>query len=270
MKRATASTITISSETSLANRSVSMSNSIVSAAHALNLSEKRIVSAALAKLDSMAKRAPARPIRITAMEFSECFGIDETTAYEQLHAGAKSLYRRSIRRVIPTPYGQKIEDIRWIDRALYHRGEGFVELNFTAHVSPYLMALEKRFTTYKLEQARALRSIHSWRLFENLKSWESTGKWIVEIGDFHHAMEATASYRSNFAQLRKWVIEPAVRELREVSGLDIAWSAHKTGRKVTRLVFRFEPALQMTMDLAPPSGPPDHPTGSEVGAASSQ
>ena len=253
MKRATASKITISKETSLANRSVSMSNTIVSAAHALNLSEKRIVSAALAKLDSMAKKPPARALRITALEFSECFGIDETTAYEQLRAGSKALYGRSIRRVIDTPYGRKIEDIRWIDRALYHQGEGFVELNFTAHVSPYLMALEKRFTTYKLEQTRALRSIHSWRLFENLKRWESTGKWIVGIEDFHHAMDASASYRTNFAQLRKWVIEPAVRELKDVSGLDITWTSHKTGRKVTRLVFLFEPAAQMTMDLAPPA-----------------
>jgi len=252
MKRSTASKITISAETSLANRNVSMSNSIVSAAHALNLSEKRIVSAALAKLDSMAKKPPVRPIRITAMEFAECFGIDETTGYEQLHRGAKSLYSRSIRRVIDTPYGQKYEDIRWIDRALYHRGEGFVEINFTTHIAPYLMALEKRFTTYKLEQTRALRSIHSWRLFENLKRWESTGKWIVEIDDFHHAMEATPSYRSNFAQLRKWVIEPAVRELREVNSLDIKWDCHKTGRKVTRLVFMFKPASQMTMDLMPP------------------
>jgi plasmid replication initiation protein len=253
MKRATASKITISKETPLANRNVSMSNSIVSAAHALNLSEKRIVSAGLAKLDSMAKKAPTRPIRITAMEFAECFGIDETTAYEQLHRGAKSLYRRSIRRAIDTPYGRKFEDIRWIDRALYHRGEGFVEMNFTAHIGPYLMALEKRFTTYKLEQTRALRSIHSWRLFENLKRWETTGKWIVEIEDFHHAMEATPSYRSNFAQLRKWVIEPAVRELREVNGLDIIWTCHKTGRKVTRLVFLFERASQMTMELVPPA-----------------
>ena len=253
MKRATAAKITISSETPLANRNVSMSNTIVSAAHALSLSEKRIVSAALAKLDSMAKRPPTRAIRITALEYAECFGIDETTAYEQLHSGSKALYRRSIRRVSKTPYGQKVEDIRWVEMAAYEPGQGFIELSFTSYVSPYLMALEKRFTTYKLEQTRALRSIHSWRLFENLKRWESTGKWIVEIDDFHHAMDASASYRKNFAQLRKWVIEPAVRELKEVSGLDIAWTRHKTGRKVTRLVFLFEPAAQMTMDLTPPT-----------------
>lgn len=249
MKKSVASKITISIDTPLANRSVSMSNSIISAAHALKLSEKRIVSAALAKLDSMAKKPPERPIRITAMEFSECFGIDETTAYEQLRAGAKALYERSIRRVIKTPYGEKIETIRWIDRAVYHRGEGFVEINFSMHVAPYLMALGQRFTSYKLEQTRALRSIYSWRLFENLQQWKRTGKWIVDIEEFHHLMEASESYRSNFAQLRKWVIAPAVKELRDMNGLNITWTCHKTGRKVTRLVFYFEDVSQLNLDF---------------------
>lgn len=252
MKKSVASKITISQETSLANRNVSMSNRIVTAAHSLNLSEKRLISTAIAKLDSMTKKAPTKPIRIAALEFAECFGIDETTAYEQLKKGVDALYDRSIIRMTPTAYGLKREKIRWLQRALYHPGAGLVEINFSSEVAPYLMALEKRFTTYKLEQTRALRSIHSWRLFENLQRWESTGKWIVEIEEFHHAMESSESYRKNFAQLRKWVIEPAVRELRAVSGLDIAWSAHKTGRKVTRLLFLFEPKAQMSLNLAPP------------------
>jgi plasmid replication initiation protein len=254
MKKSTAAKITISNETALANRSVSMSNTIVGAAHALNLSEKRLISTAMAKLDSMAKRAPTKPIRITAVEFAECFNIDETTAYEQLNKATHNLYERSIRRVVQTPFGPREEKIRWLDRSVYHRGQGYVEVNFSQQVGPYLMALEKRFTSYKLEQTRALRSVHSWRLFENLKRWESTGKWFVEIDDFHHLMEATPSYRKNFAQLRKWMIEPAVKELHTASGLDITWSAHKTGRKVTRLVFLFEPSVQKSFDLALPEG----------------
>jgi plasmid replication initiation protein len=253
MKKSIASKITISSETSLANRSISMSNSIISAAHALNLSEKRVISTGLAKLDSMAKKQPSKPIKITALEFAECFGIDETTGYEQLKKGAEALYERNIRRIIKTPYGTRVENIRWLEKSSYIDGEGYVELVFTNTVAPYLMALEKRFTTYKLDQTRALRSIHSWRLFENLKRWESTGKWIVEIDDFHHAMDASESYRKNFAQLRKWMIEPAVKELGEVSGLDIQWSAHKSGRKVSRLLFLFQPKAQMTLDLPPPT-----------------
>lgn len=237
----------ISRETPLANRNVSMSNLIVNAAHSLNLSEKRIVSAAIASLDSFAKAPPSKPIRITAHEFAACFGIDENTAYTQLRTGSKNLFQRYITRVVQTPKGEVVERIRWIDRIAYQDGEGYVELNFTGHVAPYLTALEKRFTTYKLQQTSALRSVHSWRLFENLKQWESTGKWIVEIEDFHRVMESSKSYQTNFAQLRKWVIEPAVKELTENNNLDIRWEALKSGRKVSRLVFFFKPAEQMAL-----------------------
>lgn len=255
MKRHIAQTITISRETALADRNVSMSNLIVNAAHSLNLSEKRIVSAAIAKLDSFAKSTPSKSIKITAQEFAECFNIDETTAYEQLKKGSSNLFQRYISRIYATEKGSKVEKIRWIDRIAYQDGEGYVELNFTDHVAPYLVALEKRFTTYKLKQASALRSVHSWRLFENLKRWESTGKWIVEIDDFHRVMQSTKSYQENFAQLRKWVIEPAVKELREVNGLDLTWKPMKTGRKVSRLVFLFQPSAQLSMDLALPELP---------------
>lgn len=230
-----------------------MSNLIVNSSHALNLSEKRIVSVALAKLDSFAKAPPSKPIKISASEFAECFGIDDRTAYDQLRHGSQHLFQRYITRVYQTPRGEAVEKIRWIDRIAYQDGEGYVEISFTSHVAPYLIALEKRFTTYKLQQTSALRSVHSWRLFENLKRWENTGKWLVDIEDFHRVMESTKSYQENFAQLRKWVIEPAVKELREVSGLEITWSPHKTGRKVTRLLFLFKPAEQMTLPLTLPT-----------------
>jgi plasmid replication initiation protein len=226
-----------------------MSNHIVNAAQSLNLSEKRLVSVAMAKLDSLAKTFPAKPIRITAIEYAECFGINERTDYDQLKKGGETLYNRDIKRVHKTDKGDRVQKIRWVSSLEYQNGAGFVQIRFTPEVAPYLVDLKKRFTTYKLEQTRALRSMHSWRLYENLKRWETTGKWIVEIDDFHRVMESSKSYQENFAQLRKWVIEPAVKELRAVNNLEIEWRAWKTGRKVTRLVFIFEPAAQMQMKL---------------------
>lgn len=247
MKRSIASAAGVSLETPLSNRNVTMDNLIVSASHALNLSEKRIVSAAIAKLDSITKSPEKRAIRITGVEFGECFNIEPQTAYEQLKKASQNLFQRYITRVVQTSRGEVVERIRWLDRIAYQEGEGYVELNFTSHVAPYLMALETRFTTYKLQQASALRSIHSWRLFENLKRWEKTGKWIVDIEDFHRVMESRKSYQENFAQLRKWVIEPAVKELRENNDLDISWRPIKSGRRVSRLVFLFKPAEQMSL-----------------------
>lgn len=88
-----------------------------------------------------------------------------------------------------------------------------------------------------------MRSLHSWRLLElleQMKHKDNEDGWLtIDIEDFHHAMEASKSYRANFGMLRKWVIEPSVKELNEKDGWDIVWEPVKRGRRVASLRFDF-------------------------------
>lgn len=52
-------------------------------------------------------------------------------------------------------------------------------------------------------------------------------------------MDAPESCCKDFGNLRKRVIEPAVKELLEKDGLLLEWEAIKAGRKVTGLDFKF-------------------------------
>ena len=73
---------------------------------------------------------------------------------------------------------------------------------------------------------------------EQMRQQQDNSGWLVmSIEEFWHAMEATESYRKNFSLLRKWVIEPAVKELTEKDNWLIEWEAIKRGRKVTALRF---------------------------------
>ena len=62
-------------------------------------------------------------------------------------------------------------------------------------------------------------------------------------------MDAKPSHRKDFGMLRRSVIEPAVRELRDKDGFDVAWKAIKAGRKVTALEFTFEKSKQGRFDV---------------------
>ena len=65
----------------------------------------------------------------------------------------------------------------------------------------------------------------------------------MDLGDLQHAMDAPESYKKNFKDLRRWVIEPAVKELTEKDGWLIEWQPVKAGRKVAavKFVFRRDP-----------------------------
>lgn len=231
--------------------SVNVSNALNEAAHRLTLSEKRIIMFAVAKIDSLRMMVGMKPpeLRITAAEFVELYGVSPNTAYEELQSAAKQLYNRSIGFVKETRKGPELVNMRWIGAAHYHKSEGWVEIKFWHEVVPHLTALRSKFTSYKLAQASALRSVYSWRLLELLMQYESTGWRRDDIDAFCDAMDAKASHRANFAQLRRWVIEPAVAELRDKDAWLIDWEPVKAGRKVIALKFKFKRDPQGRLDV---------------------
>lgn len=228
-------------------RWVTMSNALTRAGHGLTLAEKRIVAAAVSKLDSRRMLPPGEVprTRITAMEYAETFEVDLDTAYDQLQSAAKQLYNRSITFYEPAhkrngkPLPPTKVQMRWVGSVKYQKGEGWVELAWWPDLMRHLVGLKRQFTSYQLQQASALRSMYSWRLLELLMRFESTGWAEYTIEDFCASMDATAKQAANFANIRRKIIEPAVKELTEKDGWLIQWRPIKAGRKVKAVRFDF-------------------------------
>lgn len=227
-------------------RWVTMSNALTRAGHGLTLAEKRIVAAAVSKLDSRRVLKPGEVprTRITAAEYAETFKVDLDTAYDQLQSAAKQLYNRSItffesahkRNGKPLPPTRV--QMRWVGSVKYQDGEGWVELAWWPDLLRHLVGLQAQFTTYQLQQASALRSAYSWKLLELLMRFQSTGKAEYTIEDFKASMDAPPSL-SDFGQVKRRIIEPAVKELTEKDGWLIQWQPIKAGRKVKAIRFTF-------------------------------
>lgn len=233
---------------------VNMSNAVVHSAQGLDLVAKRAIMLALAKTDSVPAATLARAsregwkVRMTAQEYADSFKIDARSAYDQLQQARDRFLKRSIRRMEYDRRGKLIEHhYTWLTGATYHHGEGWVELRFSHEVAPFLLGLRREFTSYQLEQASALRSVYSWRLMECLESWKNTGLWCVEVDKFGYLMEVPPSLKGNYGQMKRRVIEPAIKELRDKNGMDIRVKEVKSGRKVLALEFRFEPAAQQSL-----------------------
>jgi plasmid replication initiation protein len=128
------------------DRWVTMSNALTRAGQGLTLAEKRIVACAVSKLDSRGKQKLAEVIktRITAAEYAETFQVDTDTAYNQLQAAADNLYSRSITFYNPAykrhgkPIAASKVRMRWVGKAEYQKGEGWVELSWWPDILPHL------------------------------------------------------------------------------------------------------------------------------------
>jgi plasmid replication initiation protein len=239
-------------------RWVTMSNALTRAAHGLTLGEKRVIMAAVSKLDSRRPVPGQVPTtKITASEYAVLAQCGMNAAYEALQTAAANLYDRSITIYQPSYKrgGKQIGDkgtvtrMRWVGRATYHEKEGWVELAWWHEVVPHLMGLQQQFTSYQLQQANALRSIYSWRLLELLTRFKSSGVAEYSIEDFATSMEATDKQRADFAAIRRKIIEPAVKELTEKDGWLIDWQPVKAGRKVQAVRFNFRRDPQGRLDV---------------------
>lgn len=224
---------------SLAQQSVVIANVVTRSAQSLTLAEKRILMAGIARLGGKNER-----VKISADEYASTYGVSLDTAYSQLKSAVSNIFERYLQFQVWEGRKEGVERIRWIGGYRYFDKEGYVRFSFSNEIFPYLFELRGQFTKYQLQQAAALRSLHSWRLLELFEQYRSKADgpgWLaMPIEEFWHAMEAPASYRANFQALRKWVIEPAVKELQEKDGWLIEWEAEKAGRRVAVLRFKFE------------------------------
>ncbi|HHQ42429.1 MAG TPA: RepB family plasmid replication initiator protein [Chromatiales bacterium] len=235
---------------SVLDNKVAMRNVVARAAHGLSLTEKRIVMAAISKLDSRLPRAHYLPperrrLRVHASEYAELAGVDQKLAYRDLMAACERLFHRYVRFEVETPRGLKEIKRRWIESVTYHHGEGWCEVTIASEILRHLVELRERFLVYRLRQAEGLRSLYSWRLLEFLLSHSKgeKGSVMVAVEDLKKALEIPPKYR--WYDVRRKVIEPAARELALKDGWEICWEiAEKRGKAVAAIRFTWSRSPQ--------------------------
>ena len=112
---------------------------------------------------------------------------------------------------------------------------------FSDSVRPYLSRLHTHVTSYDLWRVARLDSAHSFRLFEMLMQFKSTGWVYMRLDELRERLTLGESYQ-RFNNLRQRVIDPAVEELREKAGLNVTVEFIKEGKAVTALRLTFTDA----------------------------
>lgn len=224
------------------NPMVYKSNALVEAAYRLSVQEQRIILACISQARRDEEVTDEVLYSVTAAELAELSGTALEASYSELKAAALRLKRREVRLAQePNGKGKKpsIMITGWVQTIIYREGEGRVELRFTKDMLPYLTGLQREFTRYALSDVAKMTSAHGIRLYELLVQWPE-GHRVVALDDLRRWLQLEDRYPL-MADLRRWVIEPAVQQINEHSPLMLTWTPRKAGRKVTHLVFDYAP-----------------------------
>ncbi len=225
--------------------SVTQSNHLVEASYRLELVEKRVVLCLLSKVD------PRKPIpkkmTLDVNEYIEMTGSDVKTAYRDLKAGALGLVGQVIRTSDLSLKSGRHQN--WMDYVDYFDDEGRIEASFSQSIKPYIGMLAKQFTTIGIEHVAKFRSFYSIRLYELLMQYKTIGHRRLPLDELKDILQIGSSQYAVFNDLRKRVIDVAVREINERSDYIVTWSKLKTGRRVTGILFTITLDNQMELGL---------------------
>ncbi len=241
---------------------VCKSNALVEAGYRLSLGEHKIILACIAQVRRDEPISSERLYEVSALEVAERSAITRQAAYMELKGAADTLFERHVSvRTGPDGKPPIIRKFRWVQAIEYVQDAGVVRVQFSSPILPYLAELTERFTVYPIEDVSRLTSVHAIRLYELLVQWKGTGQREVELEWLRRAFMIEDAYKS-ISDLKKYVIDIAVRQINEHTPLQVSWTQRKTGRKVTHLAFTFAPkeaAKKLQKPPAPPAEKPHKP-----------
>jgi plasmid replication initiation protein len=217
------------------------SNALIEASYRLTPAEQRIMLACIAQVRRDRPITDEVLYSVSAADIAKMTCSHSKTTYDELAKAALRLKRREVWLDERANGGGSHEETLvtgWVQSIRYRKHEGRVELRFTKDMLPYLTQLTEQFTRYALDDVAKMTSSHAIRLYELLAQWRGAGRREVEITWLREKFQLGDKYPA-IKDFKRWVIEPAVKQINEHSPLWVKWEQRKTGRRVTHLTFIF-------------------------------
>lgn len=213
-------------------------NHVINASYKLSVIEQRVILAAIAQIPKGQVISDQKFYEVTIAHMQQ-LGTHETEVYSVIKEATSKLYERSINLMVD---GVEFKT-RWVQSIQFHDNKSVVSIKFTHDILPFISNLSEHFTKYSLLDVSNMTSSYAIRLYELLTQYKGIGSRELFISELRKMFELEEQY-SLFADFKKRVIDTAVKQINEHSPLTVDYTEHKTGRRVTSLVFTFKSKQQ--------------------------
>ena len=260
----------------MSNDLIVMDNSIVKASYNLSVSEQRLLLSALAQIPKNKQIDPKQAYYITRDDFVR-LGANADQATRDIRNATKDLMKKTL--LIDTNAG--ILEFHWLSEVLRfdknadarlelkypnqedykkyinglrkynlleslpigrHSDDIVARVVFDSRILPLLSELKDNFTQFLLNDVSGFGSVYSFRFYQMIMQFKSTGYCKVSLDDLRYSLALFEKYEAT-KDLRKWVIDTAVNEINEKTPYKVSYELLKTGRKFTHLELKFRQKL---------------------------
>ena len=167
--------------------------------------------------------------RVNIKELAETIGITNKDFYDRMRQTTKKV----MRRVIEIEEGEQLLQIPLINRAVYHKRSGTVDVRIDEDLKQYLLQLRDNFTSVRLKYVFRLSSTYSIRIYELLVQYQQVGCRTVTVGDLRRMLDISAEKYLLWADFERRVLGAGVKEINEKTDLKCRYKKIKRGRNIT-------------------------------------
>ena len=223
-------------------------NALITASHKLGEVEQRLILLAILKAreycDSV-EQLKGKELIIHADDYMQTFGVDRSVAYKALKQAVMGLFDAKWGYKYINDKGNKVVRYeRFTQSAQYVEGEGTVSFRFADAIIPMLVELEKRFTSYEIEQVAELTSSYAMRLYEFFMQHldKKTGKgWLdISLDDLRFRFGLLPTEYQAMKDFKKRVLELSLKQINTKTDLSATYTQRKQGRVIVGFRFDFE------------------------------
>ena len=223
-------------------------NALITASHKLGEVEQRLILLAILKgrefCDSV-EQLKGKELIIHADDYMQTFGVDRSVAYKALKQAVMGLFDAKWGYKYINDKGNKVVRYeRFTQSAQYVEGEGTVSFRFADAIIPMLVELEKRFTSYEIEQVAELTSSYAMRLYEFFMQHldKKTGKgWLdISLDDLRFRFGLLPTEYQAMKDFKKRVLELSLKQINTKTDLSATYTQRKQGRIIVGFRFDFE------------------------------
>lgn len=219
-------------------------NALINASYNLEVTEQRLILLSIIRARETGQGISSdSKLEIHASDYASRFDVTKEAAYNALKNAVNNLFERkfSFKEIHKDTNKEIVVKSRWVSRIAYVDDLAILEVTFAPDVVPLITRLEKHFTSYQLKQVAQLTSKYAIRLYEFLIAWRSTGKTpIISLSEFREKLGLDINEYQKMINFKNRVLEPAIKQINELTDIYVKYEQYKTGRSISGLSFTFK------------------------------
>lgn len=208
--------------------------------------ELKILDTYLSRIDP--RRPESSLVTFTKKEYAELMGLDSDIRTEQLKTYTGGLLSNVV--TIDLPDKGYVQYPLFSEAKCYlddKSGQVTIEVDCNHKLKAAFFDIARNgYVRYQLKNIISLRSQYSVRLYPKLK--DRPFGWTVSVSELREMLGATAASYDVFKDFNKHVLQKAVKEINEITDINVETENVRKGRSVVSIRFKVTEKKQVLLD----------------------